>query len=73
MKGNGEKERYIQLNAEVQRTARRDKKVFFSEQCKEIEKTIERERLEISSRIMEIPSENFIHGWAQKRTEMDRP
>ena len=36
MKGNGEKERYTQLNAEVQRIARRDK-VFFSEQCKEIE------------------------------------
>ena len=35
MKGNGEKERYTQLNAEVQRIARRDK-VFFSEQCKEI-------------------------------------
>ena len=73
MKGNGEKERYIKLNAEVQRTARRDKKVFFSEQCKEIEKTIEQERLEISSRILEIPRENFIQGWAQKRTEMERP
>ena len=36
-KGNGEKERYIHLNAEFQRTARRDKKVFFSDQCKEIE------------------------------------
>ena len=37
MKGKGEKETYNQLNAEFQRTARRDKKVFLSEQCKEIE------------------------------------
>ena len=35
--GNGEKERYIHLNAEFQRIARRDKKAFLSEQCKEIE------------------------------------
>ena len=37
VKGKGEKERYIHLNAEFQRIARRDKKVFLSEQCKEIE------------------------------------
>ena len=36
-KGKGEKERYIHLNAEVQRIARRDKKAFLSDQCKEIE------------------------------------
>ena len=36
-KGKGEKERYIHLNAEFQRTARRDKKAFLSDQCKEIE------------------------------------
>ena len=36
-KGKGEKERYIHLNAEFQRIARRDKKVFLSGQCKEIE------------------------------------
>ena len=35
----GEKERYKHLNAEFQRTARRDKTVFFSDQCKEIEET----------------------------------
>ena len=33
MKSNGERERYIQLNAEFQRTAQRDKKAFFNEQC----------------------------------------
>jgi len=37
MKGNGEKERYAHLNAELQRTARRDKTAFLSDQCKEIE------------------------------------
>ena len=37
MKGKGEKERYTHLNAEFQRLERRDKKVFLSDQCKEIE------------------------------------
>ena len=36
-KGKGEKERYKHLNAEIQRIARRDKKAFLSDQCKEIE------------------------------------
>ena len=36
-KGKREKERYIHLNADFQRMARRDKKAFFSDQCKEIE------------------------------------
>ena len=36
-KGKGEKERYIHLNAEFQKIARRDKKAFLSDQCKEIE------------------------------------
>ena len=40
-KGKGEKERYTHLNAEFQRRARRDKKAFLSDQCKELEKTIE--------------------------------
>ena len=37
MKGKGEKERYTHLNTDFQRIARRDKKAFFSDQCKEIE------------------------------------
>ena len=37
MKSKGEKERYKHLNAEVQRIARRDKKAFLTDQCKEIE------------------------------------
>ena len=49
-KGKEEKERYIHLNAEFQRIARRDKKAFLSDQCKEIEETIEWEKLNISSK-----------------------
>ena len=37
LKGKGEKESYMHLNAEFQRIARRDKKAFLSDQCKEIE------------------------------------
>ena len=37
VKSKGEKERYKHLNAEFQRIAKRDKKAFFSDQCKEIE------------------------------------
>ena len=37
VKNKGEKERYKHLNAEYQRIAKRDKKAFFSDQCKEIE------------------------------------
>ena len=64
-KSKGEKERYKHLNAEFQRIARRDKKAFFSNQCKELEKTTEWERLEISSRRLEIPREHFMQRWAQ--------
>ena len=37
MKSKGEKQRYKHLNAEIQRIVRRDKKAFFTDQCKEIE------------------------------------
>ena len=60
VKGKGEKERYTHLNAEFQRIARRDKKAFLSDQCKEIEENKEWERLEISSRKLEIPREYFM-------------
>ena len=64
-KSKGEKGRYIHLNAEFQRIARRDEKAFLSDQCKEIEKTTEWERLEISSRKLETPREHFMQRWAQ--------
>ena len=64
-KGKGEKERYTHLNAEFPRIARRDKKAFLSDQCKEIEGNNKGERLEISSRKLEIPREHFMQKWAQ--------
>ena len=68
VKGKGEKERYTHLNTEFQRIARRGKKDFFSDQCKKKKKkrkTIEWERLEISSRKLEIPREHFMQRWVQ--------
>ena len=58
--GKGEKERYTHLNVAFQTIARRDKKAFLTEQCREIE-----ERLEISSRKLKIAREHFMQGWAQ--------
>ena len=65
VKSKGEKERYKHLNAEFQRIARRDKKAFLSDQCKEIEENNRWERLEISSRKLEIPREYFMQRWAR--------
>ena len=62
-KSKGENERYQHLNAEFQRIARKDKKAFLGNQCKEIEETTEWERLEISSRKLEIPREHFMLTW----------
>ena len=50
VKNTGEKERYTYLNAEFQQIARRDKKAFLRNQCKEIEENNRMERLEIPSR-----------------------
>ena len=63
--GKGEKERYAHLNAEFQRIARRDKKAFFSDQCKEIEENNRTGRLVISLKELEIPREHFMQRWAQ--------
>jgi len=65
VKGKGKRERYIQLNAEFQRTARRDKKAFLRGQCKEIQENNRMEKLEISSRKLEITREHFRQRWAQ--------
>ena len=64
-KSKGEQERYSHLNAEFQTIARRDKKAFLSNQCKETEENKERERLEISSKKTEIPREYFMQRWAR--------
>ena len=68
-KGKGEKERYTHLNAEFQTIARRDKKAFLSDQCKEIEENNRMGKNRMgrieSSRKLEIPREHFMQKWAQ--------
>ena len=64
VKRKGQKERCIHLNAEFQRTARRDKKAFLSDQCKEIEEN-RMGKTGISSRKLEIPREHFMQRWAR--------
>ena len=64
-KSKGEKERYKHLNAEFQRIARRDKKAILAINAKKWRKTTERERLEISSRKLEIPRERVMQRWAR--------
>ena len=71
MKSKEEKERYKHLNAEFQRIARRDKEAFLNDQCKEIEENNRIEKLEISSRKLEIPREHFMQRWAQKGQKWD--
>ena len=63
VKSKGEKERY--LNAEFQRIARRDKKAFLSNQCKEIEENNKMGKTRISSRKLDILREYFMQRWAQ--------
>ena len=64
VKGKGEKERYIHLNAEFQRIARRDKKAFLSDQCKEIDENNRmRNTRDLFKKI--IPREHFMQRWAQ--------
>ena len=61
----GEKERYKHLNAEFQRIARRDKKAFFSDQCKEIEENNRMGKTRDLFKKLEIPREHFMQRWAQ--------
>ena len=65
VKSKGEKEKHKHLNAEFQRIARRDKKVFFSDQCKELQEKNRMGRLEISSRTLETQREHFMQRWTQ--------
>ena len=74
MKSKGERERYIQLNTDFQRTAWRDKKAFFNEQCIKLEKKKKKQKGkdEISSRKLEIsrnilPKDGHNKGHKQKR------
>ena len=65
VKSKGEKERYTHLNAEFQRIARRDKKAFLSDQCKEIEENNRMGKTRDLFRKLEIPREHFMQRWAQ--------
>ena len=60
-KGKGEKERYAHLNAEFQRIARRDKKAFLSDQCKEIEENNRMGKTRDLIKKIKIPREYFMH------------
>ena len=57
--------RHTHLNAEFQRIAKRDKKVFLNEQCIETEDNNRIGKTRISSRKSEIPREHFMQRWAQ--------
>ena len=59
-KSKGEKEKYTHFNAEFQRLAKRDKKTFLSDQCKEIEENNRLGKLEVTSRKLEISMQHFI-------------
>ena len=63
-KSKGGKERYRHLNAEFQRKARRDKKAFLSDQCKEIEENNRMGKTRDLFKKIEIPREHFMQRWA---------
>ena len=64
-KSKGEKKRYTHLNAEFQSIARRDKKAFLSNQCKEIEENNRIGKARDLFKKFEIPREHFMQRWAQ--------
>ena len=64
-KGKGEKERDTHFNAKFQRLPRREKKAFFSDQCKEIEKNSRMGKTRVLFKKLEIPREYFMQRWAQ--------
>ena len=59
-------ERYTQLNVEFQSITWRDKKAVLMNNAKKQSKTTEWERVEITSRILEISREHFMQGWNDK-------
>ena len=69
-KSKGENERYSHLNAEFQRIARRAKKAFLSNQCKEIEESNKMGKTRDLFKKIRDTREHFMQRWVQKRTEM---
>ena len=64
-KGKGENERYTHLNAEFRGIARRDKKAFLKDQCKEIEENNRMGKARDLFKKVETPREHFMQRWAQ--------
>ena len=64
-KSKGEKERYKHLNTEFQRIARRDKKAFFSDQCKETEENNRMGKTRDLFKKIREPKEHFMQRWAR--------
>ena len=64
-KGKGEKERYTHLNAEFQRIARRDKKAFFNDQCKQIEENNRMGKTRDLFKKIRDTCKYFMHRWTQ--------
>ena len=64
-KGKGEKERYTHLNAKFQRIARRGRKAFQRDQCKEIKENNRMGKTRGLCKKLEIPREHFIERWVQ--------
>ena len=65
VKIKGEKEKYTHLNAEFQRIARRDKKAFLSDQCKEIEENNTMGKTRDLFKKIRHTREDFMQRWAQ--------
>ena len=65
VKRKGEKEKYTHLNAEFQRTARRDKKAFLNDQCKEIEENNRMGKTRDLFKKIRDTKEHFMQRWAQ--------
>ena len=70
VKSKGEKERYKHLNAEFQRIARRDKKAFLRDQCKEIEENNRMGKTRDLFKKIGDTRDYFMKRWAQEKTEM---
>ena len=64
-KGEGEKERYTHLSAKFERIARRDKKAFLSDQCKEIEENNRMGKSRDLFKKIKDAREHFMQRWAQ--------
>ena len=64
-KCKGGKERYIHLNADFQRMAKRNKKSFLSDQCTEIEENNRMRKTRDLFKKIRIPKEYFLQRWAQ--------